>query len=70
MSSFKILLSCHCKEYFDGNIGDLLDFEVPHDIAQDMIKEMSSEEIRNTLFGMDNNKALRPNGFGAYLGGG
>lgn len=40
---------------------------VLRDVAQDMTKEVTSEDIRRTLFGMDNNKVMGPNGFDAYF---
>lgn len=32
-----------------------------------MAREVSSDDIKKVMFDMDNNKALRPNGFGALL---
>lgn len=67
MSSLKSFLTCHGDTSFDGNFRGLLNFEVPRDIALDMVEEVTSEEIKRTFFDMDSNKALGLDGFGTFF---
>lgn len=67
MSSLKSFLTCHGDTSFDGNFKGLLNFEVPRDIALNMVEEVTSEEIKRTFFDMDNNKALGLDGFGTFF---
>lgn len=62
VSFFKNLLTCQGEGSFDENFKGLLDFKIPRDIVFDMVKEVTSEEIKHTLFDMNSNKALGPMG--------
>lgn len=43
----------------DTNFGGWLEYQVPRDVAENMV----SEEIEQTIFGINDNKALGPDGF-------
>ncbi|XP_039006622.1 uncharacterized protein LOC120134212 [Hibiscus syriacus] len=48
-------------------INDLLDFSLPRGAADALIKDVSDVEIKDAIWGQDNNKSPGPNGFNAYF---
>lgn len=63
VGSFKNTLTCPGQGQIDTNFNGLLD--VPRDVAENMIKDASADEIKHTIFSMNDNKALGPDGLGA-----
>lgn len=64
---FKNLLQGSRKTLNREVIDKHIDYKIVEDQTMDIIKDVTSKEVRKILFVMNNNKALRPNGFGALF---
>lgn len=67
ISFFKKILDERGKRFDEKEMAKLINYKIPLEMTESLVEEVMAKEIKDTIFGMDNNKALGLDGFGAYF---